>query len=349
MCRQRTNTATLVLNVFAAFLAALVITGCKKDTSRPAAGGDGYAIDREYSQGPVTVRLRVDRESMTLSQLLSLELQSRAPQGNEVSFPDLAETLDKFAVWQSGELSEKLGQGDVVIKTRRYRLEPLEMGQCVIGPLKFDFEEQDKTAAITTEPVYIEVGTIISDDDPNAFAIAEIADIVEVKNDLTWWWIGGGAAVVILAAAALLYANRPKRKTVVRHIYRPAHEIAYEMLKAIAGQKLVEQGRVKEFYEKLSGCLRRYIENRFQLRAPEQTTEEFLEQLKYSDDLALEHKQQLAKFLEHCDLVKFARYQPSTEQINESLNMAENFVDRTKSTEHVVDVTEADEFQKEAR
>ena len=101
----------------------------------------------------------------------------------------------------------------------------------------------------------------------------------------------------------------------------------------------------KKRFEKLSGCLRQYIENRFQLRAPEQTTEEFLEQLKTSDALKLEHKQELQKFLEHCDLVKFARYQPSNEQINESLTMAEAFVDKTKSVNHLVDVTGQGERQ----
>ena len=64
-----------------------------------------------------------------------------------------------------------------------------------------------------------------------------------------------------------------------------------------------------------------------------------------SDLLKLEHKQELQKFLEHCDLVKFARYQPSNEQINESLTMAEAFVEKTKSPEHLVDVTATAERQ----
>ncbi len=347
MCEKRNNLKKASLYVFAALMMTLGLAGCKKDSDGAVAVGGGYAIERKYPQGPVTVRLRVDKESMTLSQLLLLELESEAPQGNEVSFPDLAENLDKFEVWQSDELSEKLGDGDIVIKTKRYRLEPLQMGQCGIGELDFEFEGQGKSGTVTTEPVYIEVGTILPAD-PNNLAIAEIEDVVEVRTDLKWWWVGGGIAVVVIAAAVLLYANRPRRKTAVKRVYRPAHDIAYDMLRAIAKEKLVEQGRVKEFYEKLSGCLRRYIENRFQLRAPEQTTEEFLEQLKNSDDLPLEYKQQLAKFLEHCDLVKFARYQPSGEQINESLNMAERFVDKTKSPEHVVDVTDQGGDQKEA-
>ena len=110
------------------------------------------------------------------------------------------------------------------------------------------------------------------------------------------------------------------------------------MLRKISEEKLVEQGLIKEFYEKLSFCLRQYIENRFQLRAPEQTTEEFLEELKKSDVLKTEYKQELKRFLEHCDLVKFAKYRPDNDQINQSLTMAEKFVDNTKSEESRVEV-----------
>ena len=69
--------------------------------------------------------------------------------------------------------------------------------------------------------------------------------------------------------------------------------------------------------------------------------------LSNSDALRLEHKQQLQKFLEHSDLVKFARYEPNPEQINESLTMAEEFVEKTKSEEHRVDVTQSQQTKGE--
>jgi hypothetical protein len=154
------------------------------------------------------------------------------------------------------------------------------------------------------------------------------------------WLIVIIASAVILACAglAVCYRFRSKKAMEIQKIYRPAHEVAFEMLRKLAEEKLVEQGKIKEFYEKLSICLRQYIEDRFRLRAPEQTTEEFLEELKKSNILEPGYKQELKNFLEHCDLVKFAKYQPTNEQINHSLTMAEQFVDNTKSQEHQIEV-----------
>ncbi|MCD6392935.1 MAG: hypothetical protein J7M40_05460, partial [Planctomycetes bacterium] len=81
------------------------------------------------------------------------------------------------------------------------------------------------------------------------------------------------------------------------------------------------------------------IEHRFSLRAPERTTEEFLIELKYSEALASEYRNDLKLFLEHCDLVKFARYEPSADQITRTLKMVEEFVDKTRSDECRVEIT----------
>lgn len=238
-------------------------------------------------------------------------------------------------------------------KSYQYRLEPLELGPCEIPALTFHFErketpEENSAAAgtLTTEPVWIEVITSLPAD-PNAFAIADIDEVVEMKANYFWLWTALGVAFLLGIGIWIGVLIRPPKTTEIRRVYKSAHAIAFERLKAIAAENLVEQGRIKEFYEKLSTCLRQYIENRFQLRAPEQTTEEFLEQLKTSDALRLEHKQQLQKFLEHSDLVKFARYEPNPEQINESLTMAEEFVEKTKSEEHRVDVTQSQQTKGE--
>ena len=103
---------------------------------------------------------------------------------------------------------------------------------------------------------------------------------------------------------------------------------------------LVEQGRIKEFYEEISGILRHYIEDRFDLHAPERTTEEFLGELRFAEVLAPPDKQVLEEFLTHCDLVKFAKHEPTTEQIQRTFDLVKDFVERTKSEERMVDVTD---------
>jgi len=79
----------------------------------------------------------------------------------------------------------------------------------------------------------------------------------------------------------------------------PAHEIAFRALQELVADNPAEKGEVKLFYQRLSHILRCYIENRFSLHAPEQTTEEFLDNLRSSEDLNRRYNSLLKSFLEH--------------------------------------------------
>jgi hypothetical protein len=340
--------------VFCLLLAGLVcLFSCDLKTTDTPVESVSYAIEKPYYKGPLRVKVRLSDERVTLSGLLTLELSAEIKSDYQVQFPALAEVLTQFRIYDQDDRPETVSENGMMIKSYQYRLEPLELGPCEIPALTFHFErketpEENSAAAgtLTTEPVWIEVITSLPAD-PNAFAIADIDEVVEMKANYFWLWTALGVAFLLGIGIWIGVLIRPPKTTEIRRVYKSAHAIAFERLKAIAAENLVEQGRIKEFYEKLSTCLRHYIENRFQLRAPEQTTEEFLEQLKTSDALRLEHKQQLQKFLEHSDLVKFARYEPNPEQINESLTMAEEFVEKTKSEEHRVDVTQSQQIKGE--
>ena len=52
--------------------------------------------------------------------------------------------------------------------------------------------------------------------------------------------------------------------------------------------------------------MRRYLEDRFELRAPELTTEEFLDVAGSANRLSHDHQSLLRDFLRQADLVKFA-------------------------------------------
>lgn len=343
--RHRQNDQQRISLLSVLLIGLLCLFGCKEKANQTVKIPTSYAIDTSYDKGPLTVHVRLDAAKVELSGLITLELSATIAPDYEVQFPAVADTLKQFGIRSWKDLPDKLSDDNQATKTKQYQLEPLELGTCEIPALTFQFKpkgssDEKEAATLTTDPVQIDVTTSFPDD-PNALAIADIENVVDMKPNYTRLWIGLGIVCVLLIGAGIGMAVKPKKAVEIRRTYKAAHEIALEALRAIAGEKLVEHGRIKEFYEKLSACLRQYIENRFRLRAPEQTTEEFLEQLKSSDALKLEHKQELQKFLEHCDLVKFARYQPSDEQINASLTMAEEFVEKTKSAENLVDVTES--------
>lgn len=146
------------------------------------------------------------------------------------------------------------------------------------------------------------------------------------------------ASIIILVALGFLIAhflkkNLRKKSELSIVPPRPAHEIAHEALNALKAKNLPQLGRIKEYYSELSDIVRHYLEDRFSIRAPEMTTEEFLYSLRESDDLAGAHKNLLKQFLNHCDLVKFAKYGPTHEEIDHSFNAAERLVDETKAVE----------------
>jgi len=123
-------------------------------------------------------------------------------------------------------------------------------------------------------------------------------------------------------------AGSKKRREIM--LPKKAHEIAYEALRLLKSRDLPASGHVKEYYFEISKIARAYVENRFSLKAPEMTTEEFLYSLKDSSILTLRQKDIVKEFLNQCDLVKFAKYGPSADEIEASFDTVKKLVDETR-------------------
>jgi hypothetical protein len=165
----------------------------------------------------------------------------------------------------------------------------------------------------------------------NASTITATNDIRPIKPPVhitDWarvaWWAGGiaFAVVVIAVALALWWKKRPRPQPVVV----PPHVRAREKLNAALA--LINDPR--GFCIAVSGAVRVYLEERFRLRAPERTTEEFLRDLQTTTHLNAEQKQTLAAFLEQCDLVKFARFEPNESALRELHESALRLVHETQ-------------------
>ena len=115
----------------------------------------------------------------------------------------------------------------------------------------------------------------------------------------------------LLALVAVLYRLINRRRRVPAVAPRPVHEVALEALAKLHAARLLEAGRHEEFYVRLSDIVRTYLEARFHLRAPEMTTEEFLQAAQRDPQLTPPQRSLLGTFLSEADLVKFARYVPA--------------------------------------
>ncbi|MFC1677418.1 hypothetical protein ACFL3G_10210 [Planctomycetota bacterium] len=320
----------------------LVCTGCKEDTN--AKGGQAeFEIDKDYQRGPLTVHVRVDKAKMTIAETFLLEFEAAIEPGFELEMPKVDRVLENFGIVDWDNLGDKLDENNNIVSRYRYRLEPFLSGTFSIPAFTFQFTDvnnpKEKTYELTTEPIETQVTSLLGEQRAE-LVIADIEDVVGMPKKSSYWPLWTLGVVVIIAAVSFwLYLRRKGAIELVR-IFKPAHEIAYDRLRALVNEDLVKKGKIKEFYEEISNILRHYIEHRFNLRAPERTTEEFLIELATADILGTDDKTDLGEFLKLSDLVKFAKHSPTTEQIQKTFDLVKNLIEKTKSDEKKIDVTE---------
>jgi hypothetical protein len=149
--------------------------------------------------------------------------------------------------------------------------------------------------------------------------IRDIKGLVPVPPE-GWLWLL--VAFVALAAAIIFWVIRRKPTAAPRATVPPPTPLEVALA---AMQKLrAENPPVEVFYTRLADILRHFIEGQFGLRAPEQTTEEFLAQA----TLPAENMALLGAFLQEADLVKFARHRPGSAEADRAWAAAQSFVEQ---------------------
>ena len=81
-----------------------------------------------------------------------------------------------------------------------------------------------------------------------------------------------------------------------------------------------------QFSIRVSDILRRYVTDQYQLPVTRQTSVEFLAALTKASPFSEDEKSLLEDFLNRCDLIKFARYDATTEDSRLLLEEATRFV-----------------------
>ena len=156
--------------------------------------------------------------------------------------------------------------------------------------------------------------------------IRAIKPPVALPDPWAWLWWTLGALAVIAVALGVWFLLRRQRLAPKVAIVIPPHVRAKERL----AEALRFLSDPKLFCTMVSEAARVYLEERFNLHAPERTTEEFLIELQTSPHLTGDQKQSLGAFLESCDLVKFARFEPTEQALRELHDSALRLVDETQ-------------------
>ena len=162
--------------------------------------------------------------------------------------------------------------------------------------------------------------------------IKDIKVPIDIPNQ--WEWLLIALLIILLISLGFLlwlwYSKLLKKQEIQEPLpVIPAWQKAYDRLENLKLKKLIEREDLKPFYVELSNILRHYIEERFVLKAPEMTSEEFLDSLKRSPFLDDAQKQTLKDFLFICDMVKFAKHNSSAFEAQKCFDLTKQFIDQT--------------------
>ena len=329
--KPHTNTHVRFVPLIGLWLLMAAAWSCDPQTGETGSPAPNPIL-KTYESGTVAVTIEINADSITVADQLEVAVEVVAGEQQRVVFPGVEDKLGEFRVTGTRLADPKLLDGGRVARRQTYVLEPFLPGEYEIPELTIGFSdegaEEDSQQSIKTDPIDIEVRSLLpdSEEEPD---IKEASGPVELPGVDAWgYWLV--AAAVFIASAGYFLWRRHRAKAQVEEIPPSPHEVACRELDALLAENLIGRGLAKLFYVRLSNILRHYIEDRFGLRAPESTTEEFLIALRASAALERRHKDSLRRFLEHCDLVKFAKLKPSGDEIEGAVTACREFIKETE-------------------
>lgn len=274
-----------------------------------------FALSPAVKSQNVSIRASLDTNSIMLGEQTHFSISVKAPVGVTVAFPALADTLTgKVDVLPPATIDTNI-EGNVQRLTQRILITSFDSGQYTIPALPVVFRSGTQADTFTTNPVYLMVYTLPVDTTKEIFDIKP-----QAGAPVTWQEIGlyGGIGLFVILLAIGIYILIKRRKTNTPLFGSPKpkippYEQAISMLNAIKSEKLWQQGKVKEFYTRLTDVVRMYLELEAHIPALEQITWEIVRELK-QQSFPTEIVDLTNKLLQEADLVKFAKSEPLPDQ-----------------------------------
>jgi len=288
-----------------------------------AAGGDQL----------IEVTASVDKQTAYIGDIIDYMITITYDSTFQLTPPAVGANLGGFDVKDYDVGNEKILDDGRRRQIIRFNIRTFTTGEYVIPPLPIEYMLPDSTKKIiTADPIKIEIKSLLGEGAAaDTLQLRPLKKQVSLAGNRTKLILSIVAAVLVIVAV-IIYVILRRRRAKHGEEYvdpRPAWEIAYADLAMLKERGLTAKGEIKLFYVELSDIFRRYLERKFDFAAVDMTTEEIndtLTLLTMNDDI----RNDVISFLEHADLIKFAKYIPPVERPNQDWETAYGLVEKTR-------------------
>lgn len=292
----------------------------------------GSALPAELLAQEPRIVTSLDTTTITVGDHLTLDAIVEHASDAAVLWPDTLE-LSPFEVLAVDTLPGERTAGRMR-SGLRIRLTAFELGTLEIPPFTARIVPgPGDTAVVSSDGWRVEVVSVGLDEEGGIREIRGPRSIpIGVRSLLPW--LAGVLLVGLLTWWWLRRRGEPSEApTVAATPARPAHDVALEALATLEAADLPGRGEIKRFHVEVSEIVRVYLERRYGVPALETTTRELMTALETphaAGEVPSDVRDDLRRFLERCDLVKFAKHEPPLAASRELVPLARSIVERTR-------------------
>lgn len=280
----------------------------------------------------VRVSARVDSNNILIGDWLKLHIEFEYPPDTKISYPAILDSLEGLELIERTQPVITKSENKIIEKTI-LTISAYDTGTFVIPTLEFGYILKNDTTPnfASTSPIPIFVRGVGVDQSQEIKDIKPPLSVPITFAEILPYLIG--FVSVSLLGFLLYYFIKKRQQKDIWKIFtepkRPAHEIALDALRSLEAEKLWQRGEVKLYHSKLTDIVRTYIEERFNIKAMESTTDEILADFSHHSEFNGQLQTLLKEMLTLADFVKFAKQQPLPNENEVSLMQAYEFVEKT--------------------
>jgi len=285
-------------------------------------------VSPALSQEPkAQLKTSIDATSVTIGDVVTVKLSVKHPETLKIAFQQVGASLGEWTVRSSKHpSSSKLPDGNVEdsleLQLAAYKTGDLEVPALNVEAAKASGEKE----VLASEPVKVAVQSVLTGKQDTLKDLKPQAELEADYKPFLFLLAALASTVYLVYRLVRFLKNRKKAPVLKPERIRSAEEVAREAIERLLARKLVEQGQFKQFYLELSEIIKRFLGSKLGVHSLERTTEEFTRDLRAVSVPSAQYRM-IREFLEDCDLVKFAKYRPGTEEVEQIIARSRSMID----------------------
>lgn len=250
------------------------------------------------AQNTTRIQVKADRNAILIGEPINLSLQADIPENEPIRFFRI-DTLQHFEILDRSKI-DTFNTGSGTILRQSIRITSYDSGSQVIPPIPL-------REGVVSDSIAVEVSYTPYNPDQPYHDIKDIIDAkAEEKEEQNWWWYAAGALAVLIFVFYLVFRGKRQPAPPPPAPVRDPYAEAKRSLEVLRGSSF--DG--KAWFTQLVDVFRLYTDERKNIQSQHQTSEDLLSQLK-SIGISEKVFSRLAQALRLSDFVKFAKYEPT--------------------------------------